>query len=240
MNPMNEDHFFDLVMKSIAGQATDSETRELEALISANPDLQAELDRLRADVRLAKEAVLLVDAVQAKGAELPGYARERLQARVKETFGQQKKEAEEEREAKAFAWDWKWFLGLAATAAVVALIAVSVLMAPPKTQIEVAFLDLAGPTRSAGTNESVLFLETLEGATATNISSLSDLKAWEQFWPAKRWGYQIKVIYDRALAEIRVVGRGRGREFSHRFSVGAEPRQALNEVQTYVKTETAK
>jgi hypothetical protein len=237
---MNEDHFFDLAMKSIARQATDSETRELEDLIRANPNLKAELDRLRAEVRFAKEAVPLMVAVQAKGGELPGYARQRLQAKVKQTFRQQKKEKAPGSEDKAFAWGWRWFLGLAATAAAVALIAVSLLLAPPKTQIEVAFLDLAGPTRSTGTNESGLFLERWKGATATNISSLSDLKAWEQFWPANRGGYEVKLTYDRAAAEIRVVGRGRGREFSHRFSVGVEPRQALDEVQTYVKTETAK
>ena len=86
MNPVNEDHFFDLAMKSIAGQATDSEIKELESLISANQNLKAELDRLRGDVKLAKEAMPLVDAMQAKGAQLPGYARQRLQSKVKRTL----------------------------------------------------------------------------------------------------------------------------------------------------------
>ena len=240
MNSMNEDHFFDLAMKSIARRATDSETSELESLISANPSLKAELNRLRADVRLAKEAVPLVDAMQAKGAELPGYARQRLQAKVKQTLGQQKEGTSSGKDAKAVPWGWRWFLGLAATLAVVALIVVPLLLAPPNAQIQVAMLDLAGPTRGTGTNESGLFLEALKGATSTNISSLSELQAWEQSWSADQRGYEVKVIYDRAAAEVRVLGKGRGREFSRRFSAGVEPRQILGEVQAYVKAETAK
>jgi hypothetical protein len=240
MNSMNKDHFFDLAMKSIARQATDSETKELEGLIGANPNLKAELDRLRADVQLAKQAMPLLDAMQAKGAELPGYARQRLQAKVKQTLRQQKEDTPADKGAKAFAWGWRWFLGLAATAAVVALVTVTFLFAPPRTQIQVAFLDLAGPTRGTGTNESGILLETWREATVTNIASSSDLKSWEQAWPANERGYEVKVIYDRAAAEIRVLGKGRGREFANHFLVGPDPRSALDQVKAYVKRETAK
>lgn len=240
MNSMDEENlFFDLAMKAVARQATDSETKQLDALVTANPRLKAELDRLRADVQLAKAAMPLVDALQAKGAELPGYVRQRLRAKVKQTLGQQKQEQLAEEKAKAFAWSWRWLLGLAATAAVVALIAVPSLMAP-KMQIEVALLDFAGPTRGAGTNEAGMFLERLSEAGVTNISSPNDLKSWEQAWPANKRGYVVKVLYDRASAEIRVMGKGRGREFARHFSVGGDPREALDQVQAYIKQETAK
>ena len=51
---MNDDHFFDLAMKIIAGQATEAERAELDALVARQPELKAELERLRADVRLAR------------------------------------------------------------------------------------------------------------------------------------------------------------------------------------------
>jgi hypothetical protein len=240
MNSMNEDHFFDLAMKSIAGQATDLEIKELESLISANPSLKAELDRLRADVQLAKEAMPLVDAMQAKGAQLPGYARQRLQSKVKRTLAGRDEQKSIDDEAKGIAWGWRWFLGLAAAAAVVVLVIVPLLSTAHNTQIQVAFLDLAGTTRGADTNNLGLFVEKWKGATVTNISSLNDLKSWEQVWPANARGYEVKVVYDRAAAEIRVVGKGRGREFTNSFSVAQDPLRTLDQVQAYIRQEATK
>jgi hypothetical protein len=234
-----EDRFFDLAMKSIARQATTSETMELESLMGANPKLKAEFDRLRADAQLAKEATPLVDAMQAKGAELPGYARQRLQAKVRQTLGQQNAHLSAE-ERRSFAWNWRWILGFAATAAVLALLIVPSLLAPPRTQIQLAMLDLAGPTRGAGTNELGMFQEKWRGATVTNVSTLNDLMSWERAWLPTENGYQVKVIYDRAAADIRVVGKGRGRQFTNHFPVGAGPGEILDQVQAYIEQETSK
>ena len=127
-----------------------------------------------------------------------------------------------------------------ATAAVVALLIVPALLAPPKIQIQVAMLDLAGPTRSADTNELGIFQDKWREATVTNVSTLNDLKSWEQAWPATQGGYQVKVIYDRAAADIRGGGKGRGRQFTTRFPVGADPGEILDQVQAYIKRETSK
>jgi anti-sigma factor RsiW len=118
---MNDDRFFDLAMKSIAGKATDSEQKELEAWFLTNPAAKAEFQRLRLDAKLATEALPLVNAMEAKGAELPGYARRRLQSKVKQTLGKAQT-SESDEDHKAFSWGWRWVLGLAATAAVVVLV----------------------------------------------------------------------------------------------------------------------
>ena len=87
MNSMNDERFFDLAMKVIARQATDAERAELDALLAREPDLKAELARLQADVRTARDALPLVDATQETAGELPAYARGRLQTKVRQTIG---------------------------------------------------------------------------------------------------------------------------------------------------------
>jgi hypothetical protein len=239
MNSMNDDRFFDLAMKSIAGKATDSEKHELESWLNANSSSKTEFERLKAEARLAREALPLVEAMQAKGAELPGYARSRLQSKVKQTLGQ-KQASESDEEHRAFAWGWRWFLGLAATVAVLALVAWPLLFATPKPQIQVAMLDSAGITRGGDTNESLILAGVWKGPTVTNFSNAQDLKSWEKEWPTGARGYQVKVIYDRAAAEIRVVGRGLGREFTNSFPVDSDIREALTRVQAYINQQTGK
>jgi hypothetical protein len=227
-------------MKSISRQATDSESKELDYLVSSNPGLKVEFERLQADARLAKDALPLVEAMQAKGAELPGYARARLQAKVKQTFGSKQEAESPDEDGKALAWGWKWFLGLAATVAVAALILVPIFFSPPKPQVQIAMLDVAGVTRGGDTNESTILLETLKGATVTNFSNLQELKSWEESWTAVARGYQIKVIYNRAAAEIRVLGRGRDREFTNTFPVDSDLHEALARAEVYINQQTAK
>src|ERR1035441_10448761 len=84
---MNDDRFFDLAMKVTARQATEAERAELDALVARQPELKAELERLQADVRLAREVLPLVGATEATAPELPAYARGRLQIKVRETLG---------------------------------------------------------------------------------------------------------------------------------------------------------
>lgn len=232
---MTNDRFYELALKACARECTPSEQAELDALLVTHPELKAELDELQADARLAREVLPLVEAVQSASEAIPSYARGRLQMKVRETLGRPAT-----RGPGRPGLTWRWFLGLAATAAIVALVIAPLLLAPPKMQIQVAVLDLAGPTRGAGTNEFGMFMEKWGQAAVTNISSTSDLKSWEGAWSANGRGYAVKVIYDRAAAQIRVVGKGHGREFTSQFSVGPDARQTLDQVQDYIKQETAK
>src|SRR5438552_3766878 len=85
--PMNDQRFFDLAMKVIAGQSSSAERAELDALIAAQPELKEQFEQLRAEARTAREVVPLLDATGAKAGELPAYARGRLQTKVRQALG---------------------------------------------------------------------------------------------------------------------------------------------------------
>ena len=122
---MNDQNFFDLAMKAIARQASHSERAELDALLTSDPELKAEFDRLQADVRMAKETLALVNATEATSPEFPAYLRGRLQTKVRQTLGRSK--ASDEREQKRImVWNWRRILGMATGAAVVVLLLFSV------------------------------------------------------------------------------------------------------------------
>src|SRR5437660_1573270 len=105
MQSMNDERFFDLAMKANARQCTDAERAELDALLASRPELRAEIEKLQADARLAREVVPLLAAVESSSGEFPGYARERLQTKVRETLGRP------EPDRVKSGWNWRWVLG---------------------------------------------------------------------------------------------------------------------------------
>jgi len=228
---MNDERFFDLAMKVIARQATDAERAELDARLAREPDLRAEFERLQADARTAREALPLVDATQATAGELPAYARGRLQTKVRQTLGRPAVEKEPDH---SLAWGWRWVLGLAATAAVVLLVALPILRAPNAPAIQLAMLDTAGGTRGIDTNDLVLLRESWVTATLDSFTSAEALRNWE----TNSKPDAVKIIYDRAAAEVRVLGTWRGRSFEKSFLVEPDLAAALKQARDFIQTET--
>jgi hypothetical protein len=87
MNSKNDERFFDLAMKVIARQCTDAERAELDALLVRAPELKGEYERLQRAARTVRDTLPLIEAAQATEGELPAYARERLQTKVRQTLG---------------------------------------------------------------------------------------------------------------------------------------------------------
>jgi hypothetical protein len=235
---MNDDRFLDLAMKSIAGKTTDSESQELESWLNTNPSARQEFARLIVEAKLAKQLLPLVDALEAEGAELPGYARNRLQSKVKQTLRQ--KQPQSDKNATPLAWGWRWFLGLAATATLVLLVTWSLFFSSPKPQIQLAMLNVAGMTRGGDTNQASLLTQQWNSATMTNFSNPQDLKSWEQTWEPGRRGYQVKIVYDPASAQIRVIGKSSARDFTNSFLGDSDLSMALKKVDAYVRQETTR
>ena len=202
MNSMNDERFFDLAMKAIARQTTAGEQAELDALLASEPGRGAEFERLRTDARLARAALPLVNATEATAGELPGYARGRLQAKVRQTYGANK--AREGGGAKASVWNWRWIVGLATAAAVIVLVLNGPRMGSPTVVVQLAMLDLAGATRGGDTNEVTLLRQTWQGASLGSFSQPAAADAWEQDWPKDSKGTMAKIIYDRSAGEVRV------------------------------------
>ena len=230
MNSMNDERFFDLAMKVIARQAGDAERAELDALLAREPELRAEFARLQADARVAKDALPLVDATKATTGEFPAYAHGRLQTKVKQTLGHPAAKKEPDR---SLAWGWRWILGLAAATAVVLLVALPVFRAPSGPVIQVAMLDTAGATRGSETNQAALFHQTWQTATINYISNSEGLYAWQTNWPDKT--AVVKIIYDRAAAEVHVLGRWEGKSFDKTFLVEQDLTIVLKQAKEFIR-----
>ena len=134
---MNDQQFFDLAMKDIAGHTSSAEKADLQAWMSAQPAAKAEYGRLQSQTRMAKEMAPLLQALNHPApVELPEYARERLNAKLKRTF------PKPEPAAKA-KWSWQWVLALSACVIVIGLIVVNQIQ-PSAPVIQLAMVDTIG------------------------------------------------------------------------------------------------
>jgi hypothetical protein len=231
MNIMNDQRLFDLAMKVIAHQATAAERAELDRLLAHDPELRKEFDHLQAEVRLAKEALPLVEATRATAGEFPAYTRERLQTKVRQKLGQP---AAESLATRTLSWGWRWTLGLAVAAAMVILFAIR----PNEGDftIQVAMLDTAGGTRGGNTNELAALQQVWPVATIQSFTQVTELSAWERALPARSYA---KVLYDRAAGEIRVTGQTRGQPFEKSFQVETDLRDTLERAADFVREQVA-
>ena len=230
MNSMNDQRFFDLAMKAMARQSTEAERAELEAMIARAPELKAEWERLQTDARLAREVAPLVAATQAAGGGFPGYARERLQTKVRQTLG-----GSRSRNARS---RWGWLLGLSGAAAAVVLLVVFA-SRPPVPVIEVALLDTAGAVRGSETNEAALFKQRWENATVQAFDKSVDLETWQtnRIYDGKPLA---KVVYDRAAGEVRVMLWGFGKTFSKTFAVERDLSATLKEADAFIRQQSGR
>ena len=231
---MNDDHFFDLAMKVIARQATEAERAELDALVARQPELKAEFERLQADVRFAREVLPLVSATEATAPELPAYARGRLQTKVRETLRRPPVPGREpEEDASGTLWKWRWMLGLAAATAVVALFLLPFVSRSAQPMIQVAMLDTAGATRGSDTNEMSLLRQTWEKAAVDAFTGTEALHAWETNWPAQSKRPVVKIVFDRAAGEVRILGRWKGESFTKTLLVERDLATSLEQAKSF-------
>jgi hypothetical protein len=260
---MSDQRFFDLAMKAIAHQATDAERAELDALLARQPGLRAEFSRLEADVRLAKDALPLLDATRATAGEFPGYARGRLRTKVRQTLGRPETSApsagaEElckaqpglltlpelapglpaRGEERRMMWRWRWLLGLAVAAA--AIVLVVVLWQAPAPVIQVAMLDAAGASRGSDAKELELLHQAWNKALVDSFSSTENARAWETNWPGDGRGAVVKILYDRPAGELRVLGRWKGKPFAKTFIVEQDFAAALSLARDFIREQTSR
>jgi hypothetical protein len=132
------------------------------------------------------------------------------------------------------AWGWRWVLGLAATAAVVLLVVLPILRTPNAPVIQVAMLDAAGAVRGSDTNEIALLRKTLSPATLDSFTNAEALREWE----TKSKPDTVKIIYDRATAEVRVLGKWRGKTFEKSFLVDPDLPAALKAAKSFIAEQT--
>ncbi len=231
---VNDERFFDLAMKVIARQAGDAERAELDALLAREPELRAEFARLQADVRVAKDALPLVNATEATAGELPAYVRGRLQTKVRQTLGRPAAKKEPDH---SFAWGLRWWLGLAAVTAVVVLAVLPISRAPNTPVIQVAMLE-SGGTRSSTSDEVALLKQTWQTTEFHSFSDAEALRAWETSPTDERRQPTVKIIYDSIAGEVRVLGRWKEKPLDKTFLVEGNLATTLKLVKDYVTEQT--
>jgi hypothetical protein len=202
--------------------------------------LKAEFQRLQADVRLARQVLPLANATEAMAPEMPAYARGRLQTKVRETLGRPPAhDGAPEEDALGTMWKWRWILGLAAATAVVALFLLPALSRSAPPMIQVARLDTAGATRGSDTNETSLLHQTWVEATVDSFTGTEALHAWETNWPAQHKRPVVKVVFDRAAGEVRILGRWKGESFTKTFLVERDLAATLEQAKSFIKQRTS-
>jgi hypothetical protein len=242
---MNDQRFFDLAMKVIALQANDAERAELDALFSRDAGLRAEFARLQADGGLAKEVVPLMAACATSTGEFPAYVCERLQTSVRQTLGRPKPSARESPDILSLAptrglpWVWRWAVGLAVATALVVILALPMFRTLNAPTIQLAVLDMTGRTRGAEADEADILKDAWQGESVRKFSDATELAAWEQQWP-NSYRPSVKVIYDPAAAEIRVLGRSRGKAVNRIFPVENDLPATLQKVRTFIQEQIKK
>ena len=218
--PMSDPRFFDLALKAIAQQASGAERAELDALLAREPELRAEFELLRGDVRLAKDVLPLVGATQATAGEFPAYARGRLQTKVRETLGQPQSSAAPASNAPIqMIWRWRWLLGLATAAAVIIIVAIPVLRQTPEPVAQVATQTVAGGNRASNGKEPGVLQKNPDQALPHVVANAENPRAGETNWPSDRRKTTGESINDRhtsapvvLVAMLDTAGASRGSE----------------------------
>ena len=231
MNIMNDECFFDLAMKGVARQSTDAERAELDTTLAASPERKAEFAELQEASREAKGILPLITATEATTGEFPTYARERLQTKVRQALGRPAAEVAPER---TVAWGWRWVLGLATATAVVLFVVLPMFRTPNAPVIQLAMLDMTGGTRGGDTNEVALLRATWNESPILNLSTKSELEAWEKKWPDGDRRPVAKIIYDQAAGEVRVALRSKGKTVEKTFPLERDLKATLRQVNAFI------
>ena len=144
-----------------------------------------------------------------------------------------------EEDALGTLWKWRWMLGLAASVAVVVLFLLPVLIRSTPPVIQVAMLDTAGATRGSDTKEMSLLRQAWGKAAVDSFTGAEALHTWEENWPAQNKGPVVKVVFDRAAGEVRILGRWKGESFTKTLLVERDLAATLEQAKSFIKQRTS-
>ena len=236
MNPVHDEKFLELAMKSIAGQASAAERGELESFFAREPERREAFARLEAEARLARTVLPLAEAVNASSPTLPPYARERLRTKVRQTLRSSGAGGNERAEPSSSVFaGWRWVLGLVGAIAVLAIVFLPNLVRPREPVIEIAMFDPAGPARGAATNEVAIVQGLWPSGALHEFSDLRELQAWLGQGEGSARRPSVRIVYDRPAAEVRVAVRQGARVAETTIPVEADLRSALGKAREFAQ-----
>ena len=229
MNHPDEPRIAELAMKAAARQLTSAEQAEVAALQSGEPAGRREFEQRLAEAKALAEAASLLNATESQTGELPGYARERLRAKVRQTYGAPVSAPVE----AASAWTaWRRWLSVAAGAA--AIVCAALLLFPaPAPLIQVAMLDSVGATRGGPNPELTALREAWPKRAVSEFRTQAELDAWGNTVTGKASDHAL-IVFDRSAGEIRVTGSRKGASFARTFPVESDLKRVLAEAERFV------
>jgi hypothetical protein len=121
---------------------------------------------------------------------------------------------------------------------VLVLLMLPALRQPGEPIIQVAMLDTAGPVRGEDSDLDALKAQWKHSEVRT-FDKAGQLDAWRTNWPG---GAKVaaKVIYDRAVGEVRVILHGPGRSAERTFPVGQDLAATLRQATDFIREQTRK
>jgi hypothetical protein len=251
MNPANDQRYLDLAAKVIAGRATKQESAELTALLLQRPELKAKFDRLRAEadptsltapvtVRTGPEPVsrwklgLAAGVIVLGLALIPVLQRNRPpESQDKPVDTQTNLAAETPVEKQPTTSETNGAPDLTPPA----------ISKPGPAVIRLAVLDTNEVPQSPSArlayskktqDELELLQQTWSGVAVEALYNADDLRVWDKDRPADSGHDVIKVIYDRAAAELRVHGNWKGTTYNQSFPAVPELATALGQAGAFI------
>ena len=100
-------------------------------------------------------------------------------------------------------------------------------------------LDTTGATRGSDTSETSLLHKTWERALVDSFTGTEALHAWETNWPAQNKRPVVKVVFDRAAGEVRLMGRWKGESFTKTLLVEQDLAATLEQAKSFIRQRTS-
>jgi hypothetical protein len=80
---------------------------------------------------------------------------------------------------------------------------------------------------------------TWAAAAVDSFTGTEALHAWETNWPVQSRRPVVKVVFDRAAGEVRILGRWKGETFAKTLLVERDLAVTLEEAQSFIKQRTS-
>jgi hypothetical protein len=84
-----------------------------------------------------------------------------------------------------------------------------------------------------------LLHQTWEKAAVDSFTGAEALHAWETNWPAQNKKAVVKVVFDRAAGEVRILGRWKGESFTKTLLVERDLAATLEQAKSFIKQRTS-
>ena len=257
MNIMNDQRFFDLAMKAIAGHAMDAERAELDELLAREPKSKTEFVRLQAEVRFMRELLPLVNATEATTGEFPAYARERLQTKVRQTLGRPEKadQLKQFQPKNVLQWEqmpgspkyhggknrrsiWsrltRFFRGTSLPEIQVGILERSdIIRGPGSHPMARAKSRHEEPFSQTSMHRDAtnLLKQTWRNASVHSFANTKELTDWES---ESGKAATVKIIYDQPAGEVRVLGEWNGNTLNKTFPIDRDLSTTLKLIKNYL------